>query len=137
MGLTTAKIQEIEYRWNKITSISTIIWWDEITNWKLIKKLWFRKWIYWLFWKEENDITYEGIMNYFKTIKVKEEESYNYWIKLNQKELKAIEYKWSKIASICTISWWNNPNKLSLKTLSWFKEWINRLFDKETLKKQD
>jgi len=130
MTLKRDKINEIKYKWNNVTKLSQISWWNNPNNLCLYSKRWFQEWISWLFWK--NYKINQEIKKYFINYKWKnKEESFNYWMKLTSKEICEIEYYWNKIITISKMSWWKNPKNLNLQISYWFQEWIRWIYWKE------
>ena len=130
--LSQKEIQEIEFKWNKMWKIKSILGWNSFNNLNIINPLWFSEYLYWLFGKDFDILSSEKIKEYFQTIKWWKEESYNYWDNLKQKEIQKIEFKWNKIRKIVKLSNWDNANKLDVAKVIWFKEFINWVFEKES-----
>ena len=132
MKLSTNEIQEIELDWNKVINIATKSGWKSNSWFKVIVPSWFKEFISWLFQKDFTQLSLKQIQDFFfNYVPQDKEKSYQKLMKLSKKKIYEIELYWNKISSIGTKSGRKSDNWFKIDTISWFKEFISSLFQKE------
>jgi len=132
MKLSTNEIQEIELDWNKISNIATRSGWKSNSWFKVIVPSWFKEFISWLFQEDFTQLSLKQIQDFFfNYVPQDKEKSYEKLIKFSAKEIQEIKFNWHKIISIATKSGWKSNNWFETDTISWFKEFISWLFQKD------
>ena len=125
-------IKKIEYKWFKINKLIRITWY--ISNDNLIGSTKFKLWLKFFFNKKNNwKVSREWIINYLKTIRSNEEESYEYLINLKQKDIQLLSFNNINVYYFWKIMWFNSKKWNRIENRWWFIEFINLVFNKKSI----
>ncbi len=131
MKFDQKEILWLQIKGKKIMGIVTESGWEVSEKWKNQSVVWFQEFISWLFDKELELLTKEGVEDYFfNWIEWDKGASYNELMKLSKGEIHSISIWTHKITSIATIYEFTKSSRVA----GWgkvFREFISLLFGKE------
>lgn len=81
--------------------------------------------------KNEDNISKQDIIDYFKNIKESVDESYNYLINFSNKKIADFKFKWYKLAALLKITEFKLLKNDLVTSNGWYKEFICMIFNKE------
>jgi DNA-binding response OmpR family regulator len=131
-------ILNLDILWNKANSLRTVSWIQ--IEWMIETPSWFQEWIEKVFaWKnivKQHILTKEQLLQTLWNYEWRsEQESYDYLMWFSRKWIQDLEIWWKKVRSLLTLSWIDI--KWDIQTLSWFQEWIRKVFEWKNIVKQE